>query len=124
MAGDAFSAWTTVVYILQTVFRFLSCLAWLLSGVAIAFIVTAAVALEEPTDIVFGLPLLLKRALLAPQFIVGLSAVTFLGCLIAWINGYWRFTGRLHYTLVALAGIGFTWLLYYWNLLAFGFEGL
>lgn len=112
-------------YILRTHFSgLLSCLAWLLSGIAIAFLCTAAFALQEPTDIVFGLPLLLKRVLLAPQFVAGLSAVTALGCLIAWINGYWRFTGRLHYTLVALAGIGFTWLLYYWNLLAFGFEGI
>ena len=30
----------------------------------------------------------------------------------------------LAYTLVALAGIGFTWFLHYWNLLTFGVSGI
>jgi hypothetical protein len=47
-----------------------------------------------------------------------------IACLIAWKNRYWRVTGRLHYTLVALAGIGFTWFLHYWNLLTFGVAGI
>jgi hypothetical protein len=53
-----------------------------------------------------------------------LTAITALACFIAWKNRYWRLTGRLHYTLVALAGIGFTSFLYNWNLLTFGFAGL
>jgi hypothetical protein len=47
-----------------------------------------------------------------------------LGCLIAWKNRYWRFSGRVHYTLVALAGIGVTWFMYHWNFLTFGFHGI
>lgn len=112
-------------YILRTRFSgFLSCLAWILSVIAIGFAATGAFVMQDPMDVVFGLPPLLKRALLAPQFLGGLSLLTALGCLIAWVNGYWRLTGRLHYTLVALAGIAFTWSLYYWNLLSFGFDGL
>ena len=30
---------------------------------------------------------------------------------------YWGVAGRVHYTLVALAGLVVVWLLYYWNLL-------
>jgi hypothetical protein len=51
------------------------------------------------------------------QFCTVLVALTVLGCLIAWLAGYWRLGGRLHYTLVALAGVGFVWFLYHWNLL-------
>ena len=39
---------------------------------------------------------------------------------IAWMNCYWRVTGRLHFTLVALVGVGFTWSLYYWKSPSFG----
>jgi hypothetical protein len=46
-----------------------------------------------------------------------------LGCLVAWRQGYWRFTGRLHYTLVALAGVAFIWFLYSWNWLTIGTGG-
>jgi hypothetical protein len=46
-----------------------------------------------------------------------------LGCLVAWWQGYWRFTGRLHYTLVALAGVAFIWFLYSWNWLTLGTGG-
>jgi CubicO group peptidase (beta-lactamase class C family) len=112
-------------YILRTRFSgLLSCLGWLLSLSAIASVSATAFALQEPTDVVFGLSPLLKQLLQTPQVLVVLSALTVLGCLIAWMKGYWRFTGRLHYTLVALAGIGLSWLIYYWNLLSFGFEGL
>jgi hypothetical protein len=65
-----------------------------------------------------------KVLLTTTQISAGLTAIVVLGCLIAWMKGYWRLTGRLHYTLVALAGIGFTWFLYNWNLLTFGFNGI
>jgi len=58
------------------------------------------------------------------QICAVLAVLTVLGCLFAWKNRYWRLTGRVHYTLVALVGIGFIWFLYYWNLLTFGFEGI
>jgi hypothetical protein len=74
----------------------------------------------EPDEIIFGLTPLLRGFLAATPACAALAALTILGCLIAWWNRYWRFTGRLHYTLVALAGVGFTGFLYYWNLLTFG----
>jgi hypothetical protein len=51
---------------------------------------------------------------------VGLAGIALLGSIIAWARGYWRFSGRVHYSLVAFAGLGFAWFLYYWNLLQFG----
>jgi hypothetical protein len=103
----------------------LSSVAWLLSIVCIAFVIgVAVVLLKDPEEIVFGLTLPLKALLAVTQACAVLTAIVLLGCLIAWTRGYWRLTGRLHYTLVALAGIGFTWFLYNWNLLTFGFSGI
>jgi hypothetical protein len=102
----------------------LSCTAWLTSIACLGFVIGLIVELSEPEEIVFGLPKPLKIILAASQVCAGLSLLTLLGSLIAWKNSYWRLTGRLHYTLVALACIGFVWFLYYWNLLALGFTGI
>jgi len=102
----------------------LSCLAWLLAALTIAFALSLVYVLRDPNEIVFGLPPLLRSLLVLPQFCAVLSAVTFLGCLIAWKNRYWRISGRVHFTLVALAGLGITWFLSHWNLLTFGLNGL
>jgi CubicO group peptidase (beta-lactamase class C family) len=102
----------------------LSCLAWVLSLAALVFAAGVAVALSDSNDIVFGLSPRLKALLTLPQFCVVLAGLTVLGCLIAWRKGYWRLTGRLHYTLVALAGVAFAWSLHHWNLLTFGFGGI
>jgi CubicO group peptidase (beta-lactamase class C family) len=95
----------------------LSCFAWLLSAAAVAFGVAMAYTMKDPSEIAFGLPPVLKHLMSLTPVCAGLAAVTLIGCLIAWRQRYWRLTGRLHYTLVALAGIGFTWFLFNWNLL-------
>jgi CubicO group peptidase (beta-lactamase class C family) len=102
----------------------LSCLAWLLCVVCLGFLIGLGVVLKDPEEIAFGMTAPLYALLAATQFCAGLSAITVLACLLAWKNRYWRFTGRLHYTLVALAGVGFTWFLYHWNLLTVGFAGI
>lgn len=38
-----------------------------------------------------------------------------------WMGRYWGVLRRAHYTLVALAAVGFVWFLYYWSLLGFWF---
>ena len=37
--------------------------------------------------------------------------------IIAWWKGWWSRVSRLHYTLIALAGLAFTWFLAYWSVL-------
>jgi CubicO group peptidase (beta-lactamase class C family) len=102
-----------------------SCLAWLLSVVSIAFVTgVAIILLKDPEEIVFGLNQPLKVLLAATQISAVLSLIVVLGCLLAWTKGYWRLTGRVHYSLVALAGIAFTWFLYHWDLLTFGFSAV
>jgi hypothetical protein len=104
--------------------RIWSIVAWLLSALSVGFAASLAFVLEDPTEIAFGLTPMLRALLAVPQFCAGLAALTLLGCLIAWKNRYWRFSGRVHYTLVALAGIGVTWFMYHWNFLTFGFSGI
>jgi CubicO group peptidase (beta-lactamase class C family) len=100
----------------------LSCLAWLFSGLGVAFVAGMAIILSDPNEIVFGLtPAVKALGVLAPVC-AALAGVTVVACLVAWMKGYWRLSGRLHYTLVALAGLGFTWFLYYWNVLSFGWS--
>jgi hypothetical protein len=101
-----------------------SCLAWILSVASIAFAIGLAFVLKDPSQIVFGLTPPLKALLALTPVCALLAVLTVLGCLIAWRYRYWRVSGRLHYTLVALAGVGFTWFLYYWNLLPLSFGGI
>jgi len=98
----------------------LSCLGWLLSATCVGFGAGMLIALNDPEQVAFGTPRALKELLLLPQVCVALAAVVVIGSLIAWMKGYWRLSGRLHYTRVALAGVGFCWFLSYWNLLQFG----
>jgi CubicO group peptidase (beta-lactamase class C family) len=102
----------------------LSILGWLLSAACLGFVGVLAFALKDPDEIVFGLTPFLKNLLALTPALAILTAIAVLACLIAWLKGYWRFTGRVHYTLVALAGVGFTWFLYYWNLLPLDWIGM
>jgi CubicO group peptidase (beta-lactamase class C family) len=95
---------------------------WLLSAVSLGLLAGLAWGLNEPERVVFGTPREIEYLLLVPQVCVGLAAIVLLGSIIAWGRGYWRLSGRVHYTLVALAGVGFAGFLYYWNLLKFGAE--
>lgn len=94
-----------------------SLIAWLQSVAGIAFIIGLLVLLGDPNEIVFGFSRNLKLLFLVPQIQLVLAIATTFGCLAVWRQGNWKPLARLHYTLVALAGIVFLGFLYYWNLL-------
>ncbi len=79
--------------------------------------------LASPTEAEFiytiptGLIALLAIALIAAVLAIGSAAFAVL----AWKNGYWGLSGRIHYTLVVLALLAFVWWLNNWNLLGFRF---
>ncbi len=98
----------------------LSWLAWGMCLMGIVFTGALAVVMSDPNEVVFGLSPTLESLLQTTKVIAVLSALTVLGCLIAWGAGYWRISGRLHYTLVTLAGVGLVWFLYHWKLLTWG----
>jgi hypothetical protein len=98
----------------------ISVVGWLLSAACLAFLAGFAWGLRDAEQVVYGTPREVEYLLLVPQVCVGLASITLLCSVVAWSRGYWRFSGRVHYTLVAFAGLGFVWFLYYWNLLKFG----
>ncbi len=101
----------------------LSILAWLMSVVGIGLVAGIVYVVNDRNQLLFGLTPLLKGLQAGTWVSALLAGLTVLGCLVAWRQGYWRFTGRLHYTLVALGGVAFTWFLYSWNWLTFGTGG-
>jgi hypothetical protein len=61
------------------------------------------------------------NVLLMCMLVVPVLVVAMLICsLVAWAKGYWRLSGRLHYTSVLAAGLVFVWFLNHWNLLTLG----
>jgi CubicO group peptidase (beta-lactamase class C family) len=83
----------------------------------IAFFATFALALPNPLDIVYGMTPLLAAALVIGVAAAVLSAGTAGLAALAWRRGYWGRSARIHFTLVALAGLALVWQLDYWNLL-------
>jgi CubicO group peptidase (beta-lactamase class C family) len=86
-----------------------------LGFVTLLFLTGFILVFSNP-QIVFGLSAWERLLFLLPLpigvLVVGMVGFTFL----AWTRRWWSFSGRLHYTLVTLAGLAFTWWLVYWNL--------
>jgi CubicO group peptidase (beta-lactamase class C family) len=95
--------------------------AWLMSLLFAVFFAVLLVMLRDPMQFAFDVPEFLWYALWLPIAAGLFLPLILLFMLRAWVNGYWGFLGRLHYTLVTVAGAGlFAWL-WYWNLVGFRF---
>ena len=97
---------------------------WVAGGVSalyVLFLIGMVIVLSDTTSLMYGVPPLLPFVLVLPL----LAAVLTIGALcftvLAWRNRYWGVAGRVHYTLVTVAALGFIWFLNYWNLLGFRF---
>ena len=86
-----------------------------MSIACLGFAVCVGFVLVDSEEIAFGLTPLLRVLLIVAQVSAVLAALTVVACMIAGKHGYWRLSGRVHYTLVALAGVGFVAWLYYWS---------
>jgi hypothetical protein len=99
--------------------RFARLLAWTASASFLAVLVSLAVVLRDPMEIAFGVPPVLQAVL---AIAVAGAALTLVGVVMAvrsWVRGDWGVVGRVHYSLVVLAGAAFVWFLDHWNLLGF-----
>lgn len=94
-----------------------SWIGWLMSVTILIALSVAMVPLSHSEELIYGVPPLLTALLWSTPVIAGLVGLMSLCTLIAWARGWWRISGRLHYTLVALAGLAFVWFLHHWNLL-------
>lgn len=56
---------------------------------------------------------------LTPPVTTGLTLGLIVFTVLAWKNQYWSLVGRVHYSLLTTAAIGFISFLTYWNLLGF-----
>jgi hypothetical protein len=102
----------------QTAFsRMASWFGWLASLAALVWMGTTVYVLRDPNELAFGTTREVEALLWLAPVVAGLVALVALGTLGAWIRGYWRFSGRLHYTLVLAAGLAFVWFLREWTLL-------
>ncbi len=72
--------------------------------------------MANPTDIPDVLPIVMAIPVLTALLTLGMLIFSVL----AWKNGYWKFGGRLLYTLVTLSGLVFTWIVNYWHLWIIG----
>jgi hypothetical protein len=93
--------------------------AWLMSLLFTAFLLGVAAVLLDPMQLLIGLPNFVQQMLWLP-LLAGLFALaSIFFALQSWAKGYWSFPGRLHYSLVALAGTTLLWWTWHWNLLGF-----
>lgn len=83
------------------------------------FLVGLAVVMGEKMAFVFEVPSLFKILLILPVAAAILTPGAIVYAFLAWRQKYWSFLARIHYTLLTLAFIAFSWFLYYWNFLGF-----
>ncbi len=91
-------------------------------GLALVFIVLLVLVLEGDTSaFLYGFPLSFRLLMSLPIIVAVLTVVAVGLTGLAWRNNYWGLWGRLHYTLVTLALVGFLLFANLWNLLGFRF---
>ncbi len=93
--------------------------AWLMCALFGAFFAGLALQLSRPERLVFGVSAGLEALLWLPIAAAVLMPVVLYFVSKVWAGRYWTALGRLHYTLVALAGLVLLAWLHHWNLLGF-----
>jgi len=100
-------------------FPFARWLAWAMSTLLLVFLVGLAIILSDPNQIAYGVSPFFHALLVLPLLASALTLCALASAVWAWKRRYWRFVGRVYYTLVALAVVAMLWWLDYWNLLGF-----
>jgi hypothetical protein len=96
-------------------------LAWAMALVNIAFLPGLVSATNTLPKAPYGVPPSLQALLALPLLGAALALAVAACAGVAWARRDWGVLGRVHYTLVALAGLAFVWWTAYWNLLGFRF---
>lgn len=92
-----------------------------MSALYVLFLIGMVIVLSNTTSLMYGVPPLLPFVLVLPLLAAVLTIGALCFTMLAWKNRYWGVVGRVHYTLVTVAALGFIWFLNYWNLLGFRF---
>lgn len=103
-------------------------LAWAMSVLYLAFVACLAVAAGALQQAPFGVPPLVRALFVLPVVagvlaiaVAALAACAWAGLANAGGRPWWGLARRVHYTLVAVAGLAMVWWAAYWNLLGFRF---
>ena len=93
--------------------------AWLLGPLSVVFVVGMRAYFLGLTEAAYGVPAAVKGLLVIAIVAAVLAVAVVVLAVVAWVKGFWRVPGRVHYTLVAAAAVAFVLWLNYWNLLGF-----
>lgn len=96
-------------------------LGWLACLSIVAFVLGTALVMQQPEDLVFGIPVSMKVVLTFPLAGLLLTAGVLIYTIVVWNKRQGRLIGRLYYTLVLLALLASLWQLYHWNLLGYNY---
>ncbi len=119
---DAFAGWVWKRPKLTPGERWARRLARIVSVLNLVFVVGSLDALiSSPGTYANGMPPLFVVLFIVPVLTACLSFALLIFTLFAWQNRYWSTLGRLHYSLVTVAAVGFVWFLSYWDLLGLRF---
>ncbi|MFC1910977.1 hypothetical protein ACFLXC_06895 [Chloroflexota bacterium] len=94
-------------------------LAIIVSGLNLVFFIGLFLTFGE--NLVFGMSPVVQVLLVIPIITSLLTLALLVMVALVWKNGYWSILGRVHYTLITLAAVGFVLWVNYWNLLGFRF---
>jgi len=95
-------------------------LAGLVSALNLIFVVGFVVRLGQVfSGVSYETPAYFVALLVIPLLTAILTVGLVVFTVLAWRDDYWSVLGRLHYSLVTLAALVFTWFVNYWNLLGF-----
>jgi CubicO group peptidase (beta-lactamase class C family) len=94
-------------------------LAWTVCALHLVFIGSITVVMRNFVDIIYGVPTLLRVALVLPLLAAVLTTAQLVMTMLAWRTRYGSTWGRTYYTLLTIVVLAFTWWLDYWNLLGF-----
>lgn len=81
-----------------------------LSAASIGFVLLFAVTLDSGGELtLITQPLPMRIALALPSLVAIFTMGTTVGAILAWLYRYWSLFTRIHQTVLAVLGIGFTW---------------
>ena len=64
---------------------------------------------SDPTQVIYGYPIALRLGMLLPLVSIIPAVVGLVYSVLAWRDGTWRVSERIHYTLVVLGTLVFIW---------------
>jgi CubicO group peptidase (beta-lactamase class C family) len=96
-------------------------LAVAVSTLTLLFLVSAAVIISMfEMELFFeGIPASLTAALVLPILTSILTIGVVWSAVLVWKDGWWTRFRRIHYSLFAVAAVGYVWFYWYWNVLGF-----